>query len=166
MTDDDVRMPRCPRCDREPALRVDRQYFCGDESCHVVCWDATDDPETFEATATAIDMFGAEGKGNVSVVGPSRAEYGPYAASRFTAAELTAVRAAYEALTRLGNATAEADGHWHDLYDRCQQDLGALLSMLACGDDPETFEVDGKAADDGTTEFDGQRVYHNEGELS
>lgn len=54
----------------------------------------------------------------------------------FTPEEESAVRAAYEALTRVGNATMDRrvhgpdSGHWHPFLDRAHHDLGLLLVLL------------------------------------
>lgn len=58
MMADLIRAPRCPGCDAEPVIRFDRQYFCGsgEDDCNVFCWDPTQDPAQFKATANVIDL--------------------------------------------------------------------------------------------------------------
>ena len=48
--------PLCPGCNEPPELALDRQYWCGSDSCRVICWDPTDDPARFKARAQQVDL--------------------------------------------------------------------------------------------------------------
>ena len=54
--DEPIRAPRCPGCDAEPVIMLDRQYFCSSGDCQVFCWDPTEDPAKFKATAHVIKL--------------------------------------------------------------------------------------------------------------
>lgn len=54
---------RCPGCDQLPGVIVgDRQAFCNTVGCQVLCWSMTDDPATFKATATRVDLSDERGE--------------------------------------------------------------------------------------------------------
>ena len=52
----ELKSPRCPGCDVEPALIVGIQGLCGNDDCQVLTWDMTDLPEQFKAKAVAVDL--------------------------------------------------------------------------------------------------------------
>lgn len=51
-----IRAFRCPGCGTLPALKLDAQYWCGNDECLVLTWDPTQDPAKFKATAKTISL--------------------------------------------------------------------------------------------------------------
>lgn len=69
---------------------------------------------------------------SASAAAPARPGYRASDRRWFTDEEFAAVQATYQALTRVGNASAvrELNWLWDPLLDRVHQGLGALLAMM------------------------------------
>jgi hypothetical protein len=47
---------RCPGCGQDAALTLSVQAFCGNDECHVMCWDPEQTLQQFADTAECIDL--------------------------------------------------------------------------------------------------------------
>jgi hypothetical protein len=52
---------RCPGCEEDAALALSVQAFCGNDECHVMCWNPEQTLQQFAETAESIELPGWPG---------------------------------------------------------------------------------------------------------